>query len=291
MKNNNDYSPLHHTIDLREGRNGMIIKISLADDCNNGHSDFSITCEIYERGRFEAGGAAHDEILKAMPSLKMFVDLHLSNAKGRPMYALENGFYHAKNSDITVFMDYMRVSRNEAKKLIASPDKLFFGYSLVKMGILERWEKEAETAIRELEQMTGKKFVDRPDAAKHHVVISEKEAQKINVNILEGYYTPKNIEAREEKAREAAKKAAVDKVMDEWKKEVDKANEECNVKLAVLEADLSIDNFIYYNHSKEGVFNWLDYEKKITESQFKSFLKSVKKKELPKGIKFSLKTK
>lgn len=74
------------------------VKILLADDCKNNICDWSITADIYEQrknGRFVwcAGGCCHEEILKRFPQFKMFVDLHLSNHYGAPMYPVENGFY------------------------------------------------------------------------------------------------------------------------------------------------------------------------------------------------------
>lgn len=73
------------------------VKILLADDCKNNICDWSITADIYEQrknGRFVwcAGGCCHEEILKRFPQFKMFVDLHLSNHYGAPMYPVETGF-------------------------------------------------------------------------------------------------------------------------------------------------------------------------------------------------------
>src|SRR6185312_390500 len=81
-----------------------VIKIRLNDECKNGHNDFSITGDMYLSGKVhtdrnnQGGGAIGDEIAKCFPEFKIFNDLHLCDAKGAPMYAQANGFYHLKNS-------------------------------------------------------------------------------------------------------------------------------------------------------------------------------------------------
>lgn len=91
------------------------VKILLADDCKNNICDWSITADIYEQrknGRFVwcAGGCCHEEILKRFPQFKMFVDLHLSNHYGAPMYPVENGFYHITNSSKETAINYLRIT-------------------------------------------------------------------------------------------------------------------------------------------------------------------------------------
>lgn len=155
---------------IQAGTNFKIdVKILLADDCKNNICDWSITADIYEQrknGRFVwcASGCCHEEILKRFPQFKMFVDLHLSNHYGAPMYPVENGFYHITNSS------------NEKR-----------------------------------------------------------------------------------------------------------------VMLAVLDAGLSVSNVIYYDHSNELVFNWKDYETKVTENDFNKFVSSVNRSLLPVGITFKMK--
>lgn len=94
------------------------VKILLADDCKNNICDWSITADIYEQrknGRFVwcAGGCCHEEILKRFPQFKMFVDLHLSNHYGAPMYPVENGFYHITNSSKETAINYLRITETE----------------------------------------------------------------------------------------------------------------------------------------------------------------------------------
>lgn len=82
----------------------MNVRISLDDYGKNGICDWSITADIYEKRRnghfvWCASSCCHDEILKYFPEFKLFIDLHLCNHYGHPMYPVENGFYHLKNSD------------------------------------------------------------------------------------------------------------------------------------------------------------------------------------------------
>lgn len=96
----------------------MNVRISLDDYGKNGICDWSITADIYEKrrnGRFVwyASGCCHDEILKYFPEFKTFIDLHLCNHYGQPMYPVENGFYHLKNSDKGKTMDYLRITETK----------------------------------------------------------------------------------------------------------------------------------------------------------------------------------
>jgi hypothetical protein len=86
---------------VTKSKNGedFVITIKLADQCKNGHNDFSITAEIYPSGRHGdrniiCAGACGNEVAKNFPEFKVFDDLHLSDVNGAPMYAIGNGFYH-----------------------------------------------------------------------------------------------------------------------------------------------------------------------------------------------------
>ena len=59
--------------------------------------------------------------------------------------------------------------------------------------------------------------------------------------------------------------------------------------MAIIEAGFSLNNFIYYNHSNEGVFNWVDYQDKITQEQLDELLTKIDKSKLPENIVFKLK--
>jgi hypothetical protein len=290
----NKTNDLRFTINCQsiDGDN-MTIKIRLNDECKNGHTDFSITGDIYEKGKpkvdryFISGGCIHDDILKVRPDLQLFVDLHLCDSKGVPMYAVENGFYHLKNSGIDTAKNYLRLTEEEANIIAASEDKLHFTYLLHELEIPKRWNEEAKRAIALLQEWTGKTFVDDSKKIQWEEPDADKLAE-IKSKIDSGFYSPENIAKRKAEDRQAKKAMQIEKLKDELSNSIKKEQDEYNVKLAVLEADLPLNNFIYSTHSNEGCFNWLDYNKSITQEQFDSFVGNVDYSKLPNGIKFKM---
>lgn len=247
------------------------VKILLADDCKNNICDWSITADIYEQrknGRFVwcAGGCCHEEILKRFPQFKMFVDLHLSNHYGAPMYPVENGFYHITNSSKETAINYLRITETEYNLLYQAEDKQYFKYLLYTLGIVERWKRESNEALKKLEELTGQTWENpyKPENERFTLKLTDEEKRK----------------AYEKKRAE---------IINNCEKKQEKAENEKRVMLAVLDAGLSVSNVIYYDHSNELVFNWKDYETKVTENDFNKFVSSVNRSLLPVGITFKMK--
>ncbi|UWG07336.1 MAG: hypothetical protein [Bacteriophage sp.] len=272
------------------------VKILLADDCKNNICDWSITADIYEQrknGRFVrcAGGCCHEEILKRFPQFKMFVDLHLSNHYGAPMYPVENGFYHITNSSKETAINYLRITETEYNLLHQAEDKQYFKYLLYMLGIVERWKRESNEALKKLEELTGQTWENpyKPENERFTLKLTDEERTTITNRINDGYYRPEAVQARkdEEKRKAYEKKRA--EIINDCKKKQQKAENEKRVMLAVLDAGLSVNNVIYYDHSNELVFNWKDYETKVTENDFNKFVSSVNRSLLPAGITFKMK--
>ena len=155
---------LKHKISITEKAN-CVISIRLNDECNNGHEDFSITATFWKLNKTRKdvnmymGGCCHEEILKLRPDLKIFVDLHLNDFRGYPMYYIENGFYHLKNMPKNKFMEYAKVDEEGYKLLKKASDEDEYGYLLInKLENHKIWEKLAEEGMKKLEELTGKVF-------------------------------------------------------------------------------------------------------------------------------------
>lgn len=275
----------------------MNVRISLDDCCNNGVCDWSITADIYEKrrnGRFVwcASGCCHDEILKYFPEFKTFIDLHLCNHCGQPMYPVENGVYHLVNSDKEKAINYLRITETEYDILRNSvEDKLHFKYLLYTLGIVDRWKQESLKAIKQLEALTGNLWENsyRPENERFVLKLTDEERTLIENRIKEGYYTSEAIQERKDQKKREEYEKKRNEIIADCEKEIQKAENRKLVRLAVLATGIPLKNVIYYNHTNELVFNWNDYEEKVTQEQFDKFVNTVDKTKLPENITFKLK--
>lgn len=211
----------------------MNVHISLSDSCKNGVCDWSITDDIYEKrrnGRFVwcASGCCHEEILKHFPQFKTFIDLHMCNHYGQPMYPVKNGFYHLKNSDKETTINYLRITESEYNVLRDSAeDKGYFTYLLYTLGIVDRWEQESLQTIKLLESLTGNTWENpyKPENECFTLKLTDEERTLIENRIKDGYYTSEAIQARKDqkKKREEYEKER-NKIIADYEKEIQKAS-------------------------------------------------------------------
>ena len=294
--NNLTYSKTnYYTEDGEQYR--IITNVSLDDDCHNNMCDWSITADIDCKNKYGRyvncmAGCCHKEIIKHCPELAKFIPLHLSNHYGAPMYPEDNGAYHAKKSGMKVTMEYLRISEEEYVELSsASDDKLYFKYQLFNLGIVYRWKRESDVLLEELEKLSGKKWVNpyKPEEERFTLKLTEEEKLLIEDRIRNDYYSVSNIEKRKEEAHQAAiakERANICKRFDE---KILEAETEKKIHLYILDHGLSIDNMIFYSHKNTVVFNWRDYDDKITQEEFVNFINNIDYSQLPEGIKFEIK--
>ena len=288
--NTTQSNDLRHNISVDDSTGNYLIKIRLNDECKNGHQDFSITATFWEIGKVRSdrnlimGGCCHDEILKVRPDFQIFVNLHLCDYSGVPIYAVENGFYHLQNgfnkTKVTdenfadEFCKYYRLTPNQFDALRQSENKLRYTLNLQNLGILEQWKAEADKAIAILEDLTNTKFIvdskkTQFKAPTPEQISEEQEKEKC------GYYTPEKIAERKQQAEAEAKAKKYAEIEEEMNKEINKVRKEYEVKKMVLDAGRSLENFIYYAHSNEGRFNWKNYGEAVTKEEFEKFIDAV----------------
>jgi hypothetical protein len=313
MKTNNITHKIYH----QKNNVKMSIDIRLNDECKNGHADFAITADAkeYYNGRWQDSfcGCCHEEILARYPKLKKFVDLHLSDSNGAPMYAQANGFYHLWDENKTkeerkrITKEYMRCTEAEFKQLAKTKDKEYFHYMIDVLKLPIKWKKEADQAIKELEKLSGQKWDNSYKWVRsNYTSLTTKQKQAVKNKIDSGFYSDRAMKKREEERHKQEIKKQLADIEKDRRQAVEKINVEANLDKWLIEKIewlkkkdrthtflMSFKNSIYYNHSNELCFNWVSYEPRTTQKSFKFFCDNITEKEfqniLPKGINFVLK--
>jgi hypothetical protein len=283
---------LTHTISINDDNTNCSIKIRLDDECKNGHQDFAITATFWEvdKARTDrnmlSGGCCHEDILNVRPDLKPFIDLHLSDWEGVPMYAVENGYYHLtegfndkKTPLKDKFCNYYRVTPEQFDIIATAVSSTDFGMKVAGQGILQQWKKQADEAIELLEELTGEKFTPASTRSNWNLPIEKvKEEQRKQ---SEGYYTPEAIEQRKQDA--INKKLA--EMEADYLKQIAKMSIEhsINVELFKLGGDKYKDGTIFYSHDNTIKFNWRTFGEQLTPQEIEHIKTNL---QVPEGVEY-----
>lgn len=266
----------------------ITVTISLDDDCHNNMCDWSVTADIRQKDQQGTyveymGGCCHDEVAKHFPELAKFISLHLCNHYGAPMYPVENGIYYVRRSGMSVAMEYLRISEQECVELYkASEDKMYFKYLLFNLGIVDRWKRESDELLVELEDLCGKKWVNpyMPEKERLTLTLTDEERSLIEDRVKARYYSAENIEKRREEDHKAEMLKKRAEICERYDKRIRQAEAEKKIMLCVFDYGLSTDNAIYYPHLNTLSFNWNSYGEKITQEEFDKVNKENKDPEL-----------
>jgi hypothetical protein len=275
---------LRHSFTLIRGNEKTVIRIRLNDECKNGHEDFAITADVYERGalgswRDSGGGCCHDHILALKPELAPFVALHLSTWEGIPIHSVANAFYwfagifpdglgqqyHGASGSSgkspaecrTLFISHSRVTPAECEALekegIHTQEEL--QAALEDLNLPARWKVEAQAAIQQLEKWTGNEFESKATRG-FWEPLPEAKRVEIQARKLSGYYLPENVAARAAAAKEAKKQKVISDLRADLAKSVEKLQTECNGEIWLAERNLPLENWIYYSHTQTFTLGW-----------------------------------
>jgi hypothetical protein len=262
------------------------VNIRLSDECNNGFNEFAITGDIYKNNKFQMGGCIHEEILKHFPEFKIFVDLHLRDIKGVPMYPVVNGFYFLKNKEIYKLQQHLCCNDEELNIIKKATSEKEFAYLIHKCGIIKKWEEEAEKGIKELEKLTEKEFENNKDYRDKELLTIE-EIKEFEEKDKNGYFSNEQVNKRIELQEIEKREKRIKELLEEKRKEIEKIENEYKIYLHLAEIT-DCKNYIYYSHKNEVVFNWLNYNT-ISQEEFIDILNKIDYSKLPKDIKITIK--
>jgi post-segregation antitoxin (ccd killing protein) len=156
-----------------EGNTATRVNVALLKLKGNDRPYFSVTADVFENGRWAAGGCQHDTVLRLWPDLADVVALHLSDDTGQPMHAAANGWYwlagivggmgqqyHGGNGSSArtpeqctgILARHLRITEDEVAalaKILATQDPKTARAMFVTFvsAQTDRWQREAAEAI------------------------------------------------------------------------------------------------------------------------------------------------
>lgn len=256
-----------HTADLRHTRkhgddegNAIRANIRLNDECRNGHEDFSLTGDIYEKFRDVGGGCIHNEITEIWPEMQIFADLHLCDWKGAPMHAAGNGRYHLQNGmNQKDFCRYFNCTPEQYQilKSCALENDTVFKFYVQKLGIPEQWKERADKGISILENLTGQKFESKATRS-NFTPLTPEEFDAMRNAEKRGEFTAAKVAQREKAKQKVAKLDKLDKLKNAYLRKLEVAKIDYLLDVELINRGVSEFSAIFYNHTNEIDFNWSD---------------------------------
>ena len=258
---------IKHVIDVNNKKHNYKINIRLNDECRNGHEDFAITADFWLPNNTRtdqnliAGGCCHEEILKFRPDLKIFVDLHLNDFRGYPMYYIENGFYHLKNMPKNKFMEYAKVNEEGYKLLKKASDEDEYGYLLInKLENHKIWENLAKEGIHKLQELTGKVFESKGTR------LYDIDKYK-TLNFPEDWFEDERVEKRRKESLLYKINEKVSAMEKEHKRKIEEMQNEFSIKKSLMQLGfLDLSNTRHYFDKREFHIN---VKKKVLSTGYK----------------------
>lgn len=241
------------------------VKIRLNDDCNNWHDDFSITWSLYENNINTEWWCIHEEIEKHFPELKIFIDLHLSDCDGVPMYAIENWMYHMKR-DRDTGIKYLRICNltdgeiDLLEKIAILDNKDMFYTCLKDLGVYAKWKEEAQKGIALMESLWFSKEWELTPRKQNY----KKKTYKIDLD--HAIKVKHNQEVREKK----------EELKISYEKEQNENTTKYNIKKEILDITLN-NNYIIYSNSNTIEINRRDRSDKMKPNEIEG-IKNVARK-------------
>ena len=277
------------------GNKKLVIDIRLSDDCKNGYDEFAMTADIYEKAKnnrwVNVGcGCCHEEILKYCPNLAIFEKLHLRNYIGQPMYAVENGLYWIKEGRRDIIKSHFLLNDDEIDVFMACEDKLHLKYLIDKYNISARWKALADEGIKTLEELCGWKYEPKEGMKIQDVSLSDEEKGIIEDRIRSGYYNQQEVEKRKDEQYNKNIDDALKKAIGYNMTKIQELEDENNIAKYIAYVlkehknefigyeNVIMENYIYYNHRNQLVFNWanrLDEDKSAKVKEFVELLQNT----------------
>lgn len=268
-------------------------RVRLDDDCKNGICFFHLTGDIY---RLNKSGYYKDYICGAIGDYAEMAEMisgwfnkfHDRTRLGYHTGLISDLNYHIRRGDKDYAMRYAMLNEDEYKVLsFVADEKEYFKYLLFDLGIMDRMKREADEAIKKLEELTGDTWVNpySPEKERHTIVLTPEEKKLVEDRVEAGYYTEPAIEERRLERIRARREKEKKGVIDTFEKKLKEL--ECSRDICLVLIDFDIFGNVIYNKGLNKIsFNWSDSLDQIPEEKYKEFVENVDRSKLPEGVTF-----
>ena len=187
-----------------------------------------------------------------------------------------------------IFIDYLRISEDEAAQLFnLKPETAeILQYYCEEMNLPARWRKEAQDAIKLLEQMSGKQWDHEyiPTRVRYNALSDERKLEIVKM-IEAGYFS-------EEAKEQRIKQKQIDESDKKRKRIIETYEENLNALKSALALDLEMnrigvtENYIYYQHTNKVSINWTTTRKSCSSEDFEKLKSLINYSAIAAGILF-----
>jgi hypothetical protein len=146
--------------------------------------------------------------------------------------------------------------------------------ALEDLGFPEQWKREAQAAIRQLEEWTGETFTSKATRPTWQPLPSEARALIVERR-ASGYYLPENVAKRDAEARQARRDKRVADLRAEHAKKTTELEQDHRLEVWLAQNFDHKPNVIWYRHANTLQANWTTTEKLFSAAEWEDFTRQI----------------
>lgn len=229
-----------------------------------------------------------EEAKEYFPDIYPIIRLNGSTVNGVPIRFVDFIWYF-EMFDYKSAQEQLRCTDDELLKLSAAGhegDPDYLAYLIVKIGLADKWEREAKEAIELFNKIGRFNFVD-PYGKDNKMNIKRMvgpKAEHYAKMEKDGCFTIKGIAARRKMITDQQCVGERERAIADYVSDCNKLNVELNIRLALLDFKILRDDYIYYEHKNQIEINW--HKNRVTLDQFNKIVKNIDRSKLPPNVQF-----
>lgn len=242
--------------------------------------------QVYQSHYGYSRRMTENEVANYFPDLLPIVKVDDCTTNGVPIRYV-NFLYYFEQMDLKSAQSLLRCSDEEFLQLSSAGhegDIDYLTYLIVKIGLVDKWKKEADEAIKAFNSVSGHNFID-PYGDEYGMNLRKDIAPKMDYYARmekEGAFTIEGIAARRKLASDQRLVGERGHAIADYVSDVNKLKVELSIRLAMLEFKIFKEDYIYYEHNNHIVINWRQHN--VMLEQFNYMVDNIDMGKLPPNV-------